>query len=636
MFDLFQKNFVYQPLNTATGEIRLIRVLPRLKRGHIQCQLEHFQFDHAPPYIALSYTWNDPIPNSEAGHSGAKLIHANKTSLRIGNNLVSALQHLRRNQPLDYVWADAICINQSNLLERGQQVLRMARIYGAAQKTIVWLGPEDRDSNLAIDLMRFLAEKVIEAQSEVDRVSLFRKYLTDKAHAKAWKALDCLLKRTWWTRMWIVQEMAVSRNIGLPCGDSLISWNETTSSLYSILYAYNSVQSILESRDILLDYSPLDNVFCIVKIQDSLLSGGSLLLERCLSQLDGFVASDDRDYIYAILALASDASTLVPHPDYSMTTYDMYNTLVRSYIEKHKSLDIIYLRLRLDAPSPLPSWVPDWALPGNGAFWKDSLLVNHTEEEGLVQCAAALTVPFVSYSPDLKVLTCRGFSIDAVDGCSLTGLEASYGQGLILQPIYRNCAYASSEEAFSAIWRTLVRDLIVYKDRLMKSPEICGWLFAKACRKYDSRFGNIGNEQSEESGDILDNSGFSKWYTKTKDFAICGRTLQDWVNDDREDRHVSSEAEVEMSHSFNRYWSSSRVDERLITTEKGYVDMAPYWAQRGDKVCILLGSSLPVLLRPVDDHYILVGPCYIHGIMFGEAMNLLDKGEVELEDFAVH
>ena len=402
MFFLFHKNFVYQPLDTAANEIRLIKILPRLKLGRLQCQIEHFPFAQAPSYTALSYTWENPIPGRMNRLVSRKLIRAIKTALRIGDNLTSALQYFRRYHPLEYMWVDAICIDQANLAERGLQILRMARIYGAAQRIIVWLGPEYGDSSLALDFIRSLAEKYANLETEVGRLPLIRRYSLDTTHAKASEALHHLTSRTWWTRMWILQEMVVSRKVDLVCGDSLISWGETANVMNLITYCYPSFDDIIQLTDTLPEYVSVENVCCIVVLQPHFQSGSSLLLETCLFNANGFAAPDDRDYIYAVLALASDANALVSHPDYTMAAHDVYNTLVRSYIENYKSLDIIYIRSRPDFTSPLPSWVPNWTLTHEKRLWKNSLFMSSDDLDGFLQCAAASTVPLVSYSPDFK------------------------------------------------------------------------------------------------------------------------------------------------------------------------------------------------------------------------------------------
>lgn len=55
----------------------------------------------------------------------------------------------------------------------------------------------------------------------------------------------------------------------------------------------------------------------------------------------------------------------------------------------------------------------------------------------------------------------------------------------------------------------------------------------------------------------------------------------------------------------------------------------------GDKIYIILGCALPVILRKVDNGYRLIGDSYVHGIMKGEVMEELQKGNVELEDICL-
>jgi hypothetical protein len=76
---------------------------------------------------------------------------------------------------------------------------------------------------------------------------------------------------------------------------------------------------------------------------------------------------------------------------------------------------------------------------------------------------------------------------------------------------------------------------------------------------------------------------------------------------------------------------------RLLITAQGFIGMARNEAQQGDIVCILLGCSIPVILRPSADHlsYKLVGESYIQGVMDGEAMEGLKGGQYKLEDFVI-
>ena len=65
---------------------------------------------------------------------------------------------------------------------------------------------------------------------------------------------------------------------------------------------------------------------------------------------------------------------------------------------------------------------------------------------------------------------------------------------------------------------------------------------------------------------------------------------------------------------------------RFYSTSKNYIGTGPEAAQTGDQIWILYGGKVPFLLRPVAgeiNRYQLLGESYVHGVMFGEAMEEL-------------
>ena len=117
------------------------------------------------PFEALSYAWGD------THRFGAIFIHDdyNKTfsggkniynKLQVGENLAEALRHLRSPQIPRDIWIDAICIDQSNVAERGEQIKRMASIFSLAQRVIVWLGPERDNSRIALAALIYIGDQV--------------------------------------------------------------------------------------------------------------------------------------------------------------------------------------------------------------------------------------------------------------------------------------------------------------------------------------------------------------------------------------------------------------------------------------------------------------------------------------------
>jgi len=76
--------------------------------------------------------------------------------------------------------------------------------------------------------------------------------------------------------------------------------------------------------------------------------------------------------------------------------------------------------------------------------------------------------------------------------------------------------------------------------------------------------------------------------------------------------------------------------EVFFEAKDGYVGLAPTGAKAGDTLCILQGCSHPMLLRTVDDHEIVVGPCFVLGLMDGEAKAIIERGDSKIEVFELH
>ncbi|KAF2143539.1 uncharacterized protein K452DRAFT_198784, partial [Aplosporella prunicola CBS 121167] len=57
----------------------------------------------------------------------------------------------------------------------------------------------------------------------------------------------------------------------------------------------------------------------------------------------------------------------------------------------------------------------------------------------------------------------------------------------------------------------------------------------------------------------------------------------------------------------------------MMKTKEDYFGVCPGHTLPGDRIAILLGGSVPFVLRPYREYYVIVGECYVHGIMDGEA-----------------
>ena len=70
-------------------------------------------------------------------------------------------------------------------------------------------------------------------------------------------------------------------------------------------------------------------------------------------------------------------------------------------------------------------------------------------------------------------------------------------------------------------------------------------------------------------------------------------------------------------------------------------NLVPDATRTGDLICVLLGCSEPVILRPVVNdgketrNWNLVGEAYVYGIMDGEAVEMEGNGDLQMRDFSI-
>jgi hypothetical protein len=125
--------YTYEPLQTARST-RLIQLLPSKLNGQLRGTLVEANLEDTINYEAISYSWDAQQPDR-------KVIIGN-TYLLITANYEDALRQLRRTFSPRVLWVDSICIDQSSIPERNQQVKLMGEIYGKAHEVVIWLGKE--------------------------------------------------------------------------------------------------------------------------------------------------------------------------------------------------------------------------------------------------------------------------------------------------------------------------------------------------------------------------------------------------------------------------------------------------------------------------------------------------------------
>ena len=173
---LTMEPYVYSRLD-GESQIRLLHLLPGPTQSETRIHIEKVELspEHTPQYEALSYVWGsveDPanvIVTFDADKTPASEFRtlnlsepsssSRYKSLSITRNLAEALPYLRDTTKPRTLWIDAICIDQQNLSERGEQVSKMGDIYSLANRVLVWLGLETPDSSLAMQLLNAIGSQ---------------------------------------------------------------------------------------------------------------------------------------------------------------------------------------------------------------------------------------------------------------------------------------------------------------------------------------------------------------------------------------------------------------------------------------------------------------------------------------------
>jgi hypothetical protein len=119
------------PIDAKSREIRLIELVPSHDDQRVSCKFHRHTLDSLDlEYTAVSYTWGDPkSPSHDV------LVDGNP--FRIRQNLWHFLKQEREAGHKNLLWIDALCIDQSNMIERNHQVALMRDIYSMVRSYIL-------------------------------------------------------------------------------------------------------------------------------------------------------------------------------------------------------------------------------------------------------------------------------------------------------------------------------------------------------------------------------------------------------------------------------------------------------------------------------------------------------------------
>ncbi|KAI3316959.1 HET-domain-containing protein [Xylariaceae sp. AK1471] len=351
----------HRPLSEDGKDIRIIKLLPNTFNSPIECELEHIVLQPEADYEAVSYCWGNS--------SITRPILVDGKPYPITLNLFDGLKYLRREDLPRQLWVDSLCINQTDMEERGREILKMRDIYKFANGVLIWLGDYLPYTRSHVKQVFDYVTMIVSCYKDDEEWALLRTLGYDELWRLQSQLQEFIQSREWFERMWILQEVSVRpkpwvKNVdkapNMICGDLTLP--------FPYLYWIHEfwVTTTENKRIGLPPICPsLDRMGIIWQgYQDILTTEKDFsVAQKCAwilaSVAARFHSTNPRDIIYATLGLLN-ADPLPPelrpdyrkHPNQILTDY-------ASFIMDQSRLLTITLFNSMQTKG-LPSWVPDW------------------------------------------------------------------------------------------------------------------------------------------------------------------------------------------------------------------------------------------------------------------------------------
>jgi hypothetical protein len=677
----------YTTLPRLGSAVRLLKLQPSLSRDQeIICELvnQDLEDGRAWTYEALSHAWGQ-VPRDDH----IKIQEEDKFyNLNVTHTLSLALRALRHKRSLRTLWIDAICINQEDWEEKSQQVSKLRKIYAMASKVCIWLGEADDDSKIAIDFIKHSVlklENLDELFKNQDGVLGWRAMI--RLMQRPW------FSRRWIIQEVVLSKAAElycgTRTLAwTDFADAVSLFAEVETATYRLSDVMGNNPKVFHG---LFEEVRALGASLLVDVTSNLvrtLDGKReplWNLEHLVSKLSLFEVTEPRDVIYSLLSIAKDTTPvstttgqfsktsampvrahvtawasryLQAEPfeiDYSLSFVEVCKDFVvfsisqAAIADPTHALDII---CRPWAPNPkktwvagrreasaqiadgddLPSWMPDWT----GAAYSIFNHVNHKSKLGRQNGDSFVGLPGA---------TSRSYCATGTRSVDLENLRFK--------------KYGASYSLF-----------------------VSGFIIDQVCKVEDaSQGGHIPAEWIEAGGwmDMNYDPPDEFWRTLVADRGHNGRNTPSYyprafmqsitrglTSGSLDTTRLIEEGRSTIVAEFFRRVQSVIWNRSLMKTESGRLGMVSKRARNGDLVCILYGCSVPVILRRhaksdamiskekrenqrefaerkertnvlvrQDERcwYELIGECYVHDMMDGQAFRHQDEHGMESHIF---
>ena len=583
------------------NQIRILTLKPGAYDDAVRFILTKHPVDDLPPYEALSYAWG------EGKRDNICLCQDERSSgaFKITNNLFQALKQLRHKDEDRLLWIDQICIDQTDQDEKPQQIRLMSTIYRQAAQVVVWLGPADAETSLVFSLIDDIIGQCVQLYRRLvpegyDGSNL-HSYLPlelKSTDAPEWGAYRRIFKRSWFTRLWVFQELALSKSAIIVCGEWAVGWL-TFSTVLDNVWRFDMQHGFGESR--LKGVGRLCSELFLCNHELKSLERSSetspvyLTLLGLVATCMGQQTSEPSDKVYGLLGLAQDIENQTFPINYRQHFRDTYIDVSRLFIQQHGDLNVLklvildYLALNSSRHGPrmLPSWVPDYRYGFTGRDVLKEISRKVAMSHGKARpCKASGASRTILTEDDYGKLTLEGILVGKI-----VSLSEEDGNMNGVTAIGRHVLPGGQ-------WSQLAKSVAVGGIYLpTREPIDFAYqrLYFRDCMLNDSSVEDM--RKRLDTPIVIPEPGRSSTVTQGP-----SNTMLDIAPDDSAIRVICA-----------------TTDQRLAVTDNGYIGLVHHSCVVGDSVFILMGGDMPCVLRKLaTGTYAFQGEAYVHGIMDGE------------------
>ena len=646
----------YNYNHLASQAFRLIKLRPGQENDCLTGRLITVDPSSAPQYVALSYDWGPP---SEERQDPPSILLEN-TAVVLRPNLASAMRALRNPHKDTHIWIDALCINQADKREKRMQIPFMPDIYRFSDSVAVWLGETTSYSKIAFSFARWIIKHpdlVANVPAQQLRVLI--------------TAFCDMLRSRWFQRKWAIADFVLAKEVNLHYGKDVLPWETMAGAVYVFRYkASDLLQLFLHNNDradSLLDfladfkYQGVNEFVDLRddmqgKLSDPLRTNTATALDELVTRTALLKTSEIHDAVYSMIFLLSERRSLSSDVARQSPVLAASQSKTLFGVSAEKTFPGSSAEVPLET-TQFSSGAPQLFSPS--AFRKDQPLVDYSLSERDV-CSNFVGYTILStrqldiicrpWAPELTRLPSWVRPIS--DHAFMVLHDNSYSR------VNADCL-AVSTSTHKTMYSACGKGVLLDKDQVSvpfsekSSLIVPGFELGNVDMIARCASNGILPREWRKIGGRIDRGKVSEdwfWRTLVADRDSTGMVCPAWYKlasehvlqssdgIDLDTRQLMFESPPGIVFEFLRRVQSVIWGRRLATLDQGYVVLAPGSCEAGDLVTILHGCSVPVLLRRSDKlHcYTVVGECYVHGMMDGEARILEEQGKVHTKSFILY